>query len=154
MTENRTELEQLRSEVAELRLALEAESAERAALPKLLVPAAAEAKRDVATLEENFSLTMQAVDARITGLAKRVANSGDSELREAIVELLPEIMQGTIKLVHQAVEQAELRMMERIATQGTLIGKVVELQVKQADYVDHILDGLLKVLDRIEAAGL
>jgi hypothetical protein len=66
----------LETTVSDLNLALEAERRERAALPGILVPKAAETQRGLNTLEKNFTLTMQAMDALgpVTGYAAPTAS--------------------------------------------------------------------------------
>jgi len=69
MTDN--ELEALRHRISDLELALEAERRERAALPKLLVPQAAETRRALAELETTLEMNVRAFDARIAEVAAR-----------------------------------------------------------------------------------
>jgi hypothetical protein len=114
--------EALEQRVARLEAALEAERREREALPKLVIPAAADMRRELAALEKTFELTRDAIDERLHALAERDPASAaifgsilgliekQADVVEALLNrtehierLLAPALEGRAKLVAQEV---------------------------------------------------
>ncbi len=96
MNDHDTRIAALEATVAELKRALEAERRERAALPKLLLPNAAETRRMLADLETTLEMNVRAFDVRIAEVAARDPSEGgpplDPKYARAVANYVREIL--------------------------------------------------------------
>jgi len=92
----------LETAVEQLQAALEAERTERGALPRLVLPELVQNRRNIEMLEENFGLTMKAMDSRFAELARPA--SGDDEQKWQSLFEIAQAQQGCIRDLYQSVQ--------------------------------------------------
>jgi hypothetical protein len=121
--------------IAALEAALAAERREREtwkneldAVKATILPHATETRRGLETLEENFGLTMKAVDERLAGLA-RGKGTGEAVTQQEFLECMRELIKAIDQLHTRSIDEAR-KWTEQVAEMLTknLMGEIVALQ--------------------------
>jgi hypothetical protein len=118
----------LERRIESLETQLAHERAERSALPKILIPAAAETERRVGALERDFDLTRAATDERLGEVADQARAGGQAleVLRHLIATLkalpAPDAGRGEFDSITLEILQSLVERQERVET---LLGPIL-----------------------------
>ena len=116
----------LEAEVADLKRHLQRCEAEHISLLNSYQALAADRETQRRDMEQDYTLLGQAIDERITGLAKRIGSIGGGETAEALAETLREFAQDMAQFVNRALEQQELRILNRVMDRFDKILDLIE----------------------------
>jgi hypothetical protein len=135
------ELTELRTRVARLEAALEAERRERAALPAMLVPHAAQLKQQLAALEKTFELTRDSADERMGQLA-----SADQDVAQGTAR-------GTVEALRPLLERM-LGTLEAQMTINTALASSLEALCDRVEAIEKLLQPALEGKAKLVAQGV